>query len=91
MKFYNIFPHCCHIHLFYRREKDKLDTEKLRTMTEEERRKFAKENPKVVINQRDKKGKYKFLQKYYHRGAFYMVSKRTMPRKVPDIIHVFSV
>ena len=46
----------------------------MRNMTEDERRKHAKENPRVVTNQRDKKGKYKFLQKYYHRGAFYMVT-----------------
>ena len=31
----------------------------MRNMTEDERRKHAKENPRVVTNQRDKKGKWR--------------------------------
>ncbi|KAG2627601.1 hypothetical protein PVAP13_3KG128809 [Panicum virgatum] len=45
--------------------------EKVRNMTEEERREWERKNPKPL---RQTKQKWKFMQKYYHKGAFFQES-----------------
>lgn len=52
-------------------QKERNEVERLRNLTEDQRQKELKDNPKLVTNQQQK-GKYKYMQKYYHRGAFYL-------------------
>ncbi|CAM9268751.1 unnamed protein product [Choristocarpus tenellus] len=49
--------------------KEKEDTERRRAMTDDQRR---LEDAMMGKNQEKDKGKIKFMQKYYHKGAFYM-------------------
>lgn len=48
--------------------KEKEEIEKLRNMTEEERKEWERRNPKPGSAS---KQKWKFMQKYYHKGAFF--------------------
>ncbi|PUZ70052.1 hypothetical protein GQ55_2G193700 [Panicum hallii var. hallii] len=53
------------------RLKEKEEIEKVRNMTEEERQEWERKNPKQL---RQTKQKWKFMQKYYHKGAFFQES-----------------
>lgn len=54
--------------------KEREEVERLRNMTEDERREWDRRNPKPVEEQPMDKKKWNFLQKYYHKGAFYQTS-----------------
>ncbi|XP_010670028.2 uncharacterized protein LOC104887130 [Beta vulgaris subsp. vulgaris] len=49
--------------------KEKEEIERVRNMTEEERREWERKNPKN--NSAASKQKWRFMQKYYHKGAFF--------------------
>ncbi|TYI02379.1 hypothetical protein ES332_A11G263200v1 [Gossypium tomentosum] len=48
--------------------KEREEIEKVRNMTEEERREWERKNPKPAP---PPKQKWRFMQKYYHKGAFF--------------------
>jgi microfibrillar-associated protein 1 len=48
--------------------KEKEEIERVRNMTEEERREWERKNPKPS---KSSKQKWRFMQKYYHKGAFF--------------------
>lgn len=60
--------------------REQLEIERFRNLTEEEKRQELRQNPKVVTN-KTAKGKYKFLQKYYHRGVFYIAEEENILKR----------
>merc|ERR1711915_940926 len=64
--------------------KEQAEMDRFRNLTEEEKRAEMKINPKQITN-RAAKGKYKFMQKYYHRGAFYLDDEENVLKR--DVSH----
>uniref|UniRef100_A0A1D1ZGE0 Microfibrillar-associated protein 1 n=2 Tax=Anthurium amnicola TaxID=1678845 RepID=A0A1D1ZGE0_9ARAE len=62
--------------------KEKEEVEKVRNMTEEERREWERKNPKPMSAP---KQKWKFMQKYYHKGAFFQADDRAGAAGAEDI------
>ena len=62
------------------RERAQAETERMRNMTEDERRQELRNNPRQVTN-KAAKGKYKFMQKYYHRGAFFLEKEENLYKR----------
>ena len=63
-----IHIHLCESGQCNEKEKEKGEIEKVRNMTEEERREWERRNPKPAP---PPKQKWRFMQKYYHKGAFF--------------------
>jgi microfibrillar-associated protein 1 len=60
--------------------REQAELERFRNLTEEEKRMEMRQNPKMITN-KAAKGKYKFLQKYYHRGAFYLAEEENLLKR----------
>jgi len=64
--------------------KELAELDRFRNLTEDEKRAEMKINPKEITNKATK-GKYKFMQKYYHRGAFYLEDEENVLKR--DVSH----
>merc|ERR1719383_53426 len=60
--------------------KEQAELERFRALSEEEKRLELRQNPKHITN-KTTKGKYKFMQKYYHRGAFYIDEEQSILKR----------
>lgn len=89
MSSFKVVPH-------RRRDREERDTlkdaeeerEKLRNMTAEERAAYERDNPKIVFKAAKKS--WKFMQKYWHKGAFFqdMSDNLRSADKRPDDIYL---
>ena len=64
--------------------KEQAELDRFRNLTEDQKREEMKINPKQITNKATK-GKYKFMQKYYHRGAFYLEDEENVLKR--DVSH----
>lgn len=66
--------------------KEKEEIEKVRNMTEEERREWERKNPKPAPQP---KQKWRFMQKYYHKGVFYQTEPDdpAATAKADEVLH----
>jgi microfibrillar-associated protein 1 len=62
-------------------EKERQEVERVHNLTEEDRERYFKLNPKNIPVNKAPKGKYRFLQKYYHRGVFYLENDEKVLRR----------
>ena len=61
-------------------KREAAETERRRYMTEDERRRELRNVPSIATN-KSIKGKFKFMQKYYHKGAFYMEKEEKLYKR----------
>ncbi|KAI6647407.1 hypothetical protein LOD99_12403 [Oopsacas minuta] len=58
-----------------RLDREREDIERIHSMDDRERKKEFEKNPRFIPNKQCDDKQYKFLQKYYHRGAFFLVNR----------------
>ena len=66
-----------------RLDKERQEIEKIHLMNDRQRAHEFETNPRLITNTISGEKQYKFLQKYYHRGSFFLVMSFIL------IIHCF--